>query len=779
MINKIELIKDFGIYRNFNWSTSPNIRDFNHKNIFYGWNYSGKTTLSRIFSSLRDKKIHDGYENGFFKIKTSDGDFDSYNLESFPYNILVFNSDFIKDNLNFSIHKDEMSDSKTILFEVGNNAKFQVKIDELRKQINLINGTDSIVGKKANYTKAINDFEDFDKSTSGKFTVLAKDIKDNHFISLINFTKANLKPIIISVKDNLAPHIIVDSKRLGQLSEVVKTSEPKTEIDEIKLILSYPEIIDKTNKILSSIPNRNKLDKILDSNIEAYNWVKQGQNLNKANSNCLFCGNIITEDRIKFLIEYFNSQAANLKEDVEKTKRLIFDELTKLDSINIPSSSNDFNLGFIEEFKLHKKQYDKIIGSYKKHLDQILRKLEIKLNKALYISVVGIQKFKIDDLTELILKINELIAKNNDFTKGFAHRIESERNVYKNHLVASFLKRENYSLKEKTYEKALVELKKLNEKVLDFEKEILVYESKKVSDEEGAIQYTYFIQSFLNRVDIEIKLDTKTKKFKLLRNNENASNLSEGEKTAIAFSHFIVSIKAIELKGNFKDYIVFVDDPISSLDGNHIFQINSLLKEIFFTQIPIPNNPNQNMWDLKCKQFFISTHNFEFFNLMKELPTNKGYRYSVKEKSNESRYFIERSLSDSKILMLPKIYDSFASEYHYLFSDIVKFDKELDKGNSEKLLIIPNILRRFVEMYTLTKYPSDEPFDERAVEVFGKMNSKRILKPLHYFSHFDNIDRIGKQSDLIADLPVACSTLIKAIKEKDNMHYSALIKAVN
>lgn len=779
MITRIESIKDFGIYKNFNWSTSPNIRDFNHKNIFYGWNYSGKTTLSRIFSTLRDKKLHESYENGFFKIKSSDGDFDSNNLESFPYNLLVFNSDYITDNLNFSIHKDEISDSKTILFEVGDNAKYQVKIDELKNQINLINGTDTIVGIKTKYSKAIDEFEDFDRPYSGMFTVLAKDIKDNHFISLINFTKTNLKPIVAAVKDNPSTHIIGDSKRLSQLSEVVKTSEPKVEIDDIKILFSYHEIIETTNEILSSIPDKTKLDKILDKNQDAYNWVKQGQKLNKANTKCLFCDNPIHEDRLKFLTEYFNSQASNLKEEVDKVKKIVFEELSKINSINVPSSSNDFNLGYIEEYKILKKQFDKIVDLYKKHLNQIVKKLEFKLNKSLYLPVDSVQRFEIDNLTNTIKNINEHIEKNNNFTKGFAHRIESERNIYKNHLVASFLQREKFATKEKNYEKALIEIEKLNNKVLDFEKEILVYESKKVSDEEGAMQYTFFIQSFLNRDDIKIKLDTATKKFKLLRHNENASNLSEGEKTAIAFSHFIVSIKAIDLKGIFKNYIVFIDDPISSLDGNHIFQINSLLKEMFFTQIPRPNDPNQSMWDLKCKQLFISTHNFEFFNLMKELPTLNGYRYSKKDKSNESRYFIERSLSDSKILLLPKIYDSFASEYHYLFSEIVKFDKELDKGNSEKLLIIPNILRRFVEMYTLTKYPSDDPFDERAVEVFGKVNSKRILKPLHYFSHFDNIDRIGRQSDLIADLPVACSTLIKAIKEEDKKHYEALIKAVN
>lgn len=66
MITKIESIRNFGIYKNFTWSESPNIRDFNYKNLFYGWNYSGKTTLSRIFSSLRDKTIHESYDTGYF-----------------------------------------------------------------------------------------------------------------------------------------------------------------------------------------------------------------------------------------------------------------------------------------------------------------------------------------------------------------------------------------------------------------------------------------------------------------------------------------------------------------------------------------------------------------------------------------------------------------------------------------------------------------------------------------------------------------------------------------
>ena len=87
-------------------------------------------------------------------------------------------------------------------------AKYEFKINELKNKIDLINGNDTVIGEKAKFKIDIVEFENYDKSYSGKFTILAKEIKDDHFISLINFTKANLKPIISDVKEDPAKFII-------------------------------------------------------------------------------------------------------------------------------------------------------------------------------------------------------------------------------------------------------------------------------------------------------------------------------------------------------------------------------------------------------------------------------------------------------------------------------------------------------------------------------------------------------------------------------------------
>ncbi|MDR0866596.1 MAG: AAA family ATPase [Candidatus Symbiothrix sp.] len=233
-------------------------------------------------------------------------------------------------------------------------------------------------------------------------------------------------------------------------------------------------------------------------------------------------------------------------------------------------------------------------------------------------------------------------------------------------------------------------------------------------------------------------------------------------------------ISKIESINNFQDYIVFIDDPISSLDGNHIFQINSLLKETFFEQIPDTAQPTQLMWRMKCKQLFISTHNFEFFNLLKDLPKSGGLTNRKESKNRESRYFVSRNKNGALVENLPSVYNDYQSEYQYLFSEIAKFNKSKNQNTYPQLFLLPNILRRFVEMYTLTKYPVADEVNIRADKVFGIEKSKRILKPLHYFSHFNNIDRIGKQSEFIVDVGTACKELLQYIQKKDKLHFEAL-----
>ena len=764
MITKIESIKGFGIYKNFNWNDIKNIEDFKSKNIIYGWNYSGKTTFSKIFTSLRNKEICNDFPNADFKIITDIGSFDKLNISSFPYNVLVFNTDYVKENLKWDFDEE----INAIFFEVGDNVKIAARIEEFEKLIIEIVGSDKITGKRTKFKETIDEFDFFENSG---FTSEAKKIKDEYFNSLINFTKADLRKIKDQIKDDINNYIIVNKTELSKTSKVIKIEEPKEIIDIVKLTENNELLEQITNEILQASPAKSDIIEVLDQNINAYNWVNVGLELNKGTNDCLFCNNPISEERIKLLNNYFENQASLLRVKSKEISEKLKAEEENVNAINFPGSVNDFNDGFQDEYRVLKTEIDKLVSSYKKHIQKIKKKLSDKIEINIYSSVNPVEKFNTSNLKKNIEELNKLIEKNNEFSIKFESIISIERDKYKKHLVAYFLKASKYFTKESNAEKADKELSKLDEKVKEYNTEIERQKALKESISEGCAQFNSFVQSFLGREDIEIKLNEKTKKFNLLRGEELAKNLSEGEKMAISFSHFIVRLKSFEQKNELKDCIVFIDDPISSLDGNHIFQINSLLKETFFDKIVDPNPSKKDLLKIvKCRQLFISTHNFEFFNLLKELPIAK---------SNESRYFISRQITESIIEKLPNVYNSYKSEYHFLFGEIVNFNDDRNKSSSPKLLLMPNILRRFLEMYTLTQYPSADELDDRADEVFGKEFSKRICKPFHYFSHFNNIDRIGKQSELIADISNACSTLLKFLDDKkDNKHYLALKKAI-
>ena len=65
MIKKFSKI-NYGSYQDFSWD---NLQEFQKLNIFYGRNYAGKTTLSRILRSFEVKNPHSDYVGSTFQIE--------------------------------------------------------------------------------------------------------------------------------------------------------------------------------------------------------------------------------------------------------------------------------------------------------------------------------------------------------------------------------------------------------------------------------------------------------------------------------------------------------------------------------------------------------------------------------------------------------------------------------------------------------------------------------------------------------------------------------------
>ena len=97
MITRISNLKRFGIFRNFAWDTDK-LDDFGRYNLIYGWNYSGKTTLSRVFSAVQYPDRPSTFPGSTFEVLLDDDSrLDSTHLTGGP-KVRVFNRDFVAAN---------------------------------------------------------------------------------------------------------------------------------------------------------------------------------------------------------------------------------------------------------------------------------------------------------------------------------------------------------------------------------------------------------------------------------------------------------------------------------------------------------------------------------------------------------------------------------------------------------------------------------------------------------------------------------------------------------
>ena len=276
----------------------------------------------------------------------------------------------------------------------------------------------------------------------------------------------------------------------------------------------------------------------------------------------------------------------------------------------------------------------------------------------------------------------------------------------------------------------------------------------------------------MNRKDISVEV-TENDFFILKRGNDIAKNLSDGEKTAIAFSYFMVTLESLLEENKLQDTIVFIDDPISSLDANHIAQISSLINVFFFKK-----DANEKI--VQCfKQLFISTHNFEFYSFLRDANNIKRKKkVQVGDKKEEhpscNYYMLKRIAEDNvQLIKLPKSFSNYNSEYLFLFEEICDFKA---KGCTEdKSYLMPNVIRRFLEIYTLIKLPgSKDEIDNRVKLLIGDVNE---LKILHYFSHFTSPERITKHTELILKIPELVDDLFILLR-KDKVHFNSLLTGV-
>lgn len=785
MINNFESISGLGVFSNFTWkNTVVNKQNkalqFKDVNIIYGQNYSGKTTLSRMVRSLETGQISEKYGAPKFKIVFEDKTYVTENsLSDHGHTVRVFNEDFIRENLNFI--RDSDSDIKSFAILGSDNNRLLSEISELKSK----RGDDSLDTPTALHLelkgattslhqqteRLASETKDLEKTLSQKATS-----KENGGIKYQSEKYGDQNYTITKLKTDL--NVVLNSDYVPLTSErreeLLKTTEDRL-LPEVVLL---PPLRPQLSKFIArgksltefELTQSDKISRLL-QDAALNRWAQEGLKIHSGcHDECAFCGHRLTESRWAALETHFDAESKNFECRIETLISEIDAEKKLLEDYLIPKKSQ-FYASFHAQLNDLSQRYRELVSSYLAVLNDLKSQLVTRKNTLFSPIQFTLRDGDSEKLSEALRDIQKLITASN--MRG--HNIETTKREAQNELRLDAV---HCFQREIEYSKWLVKIAELDASKGEAEKEhrrikaaideidveILSLNSRLHDEVLGAerinqlLNHFYGISHFSLKAvdDVSAAYGKKQIRFEVMRDNKKAYYLSEGEQSLLAFCYFLARLDDTRTKE--ESPIVWVDDPISSLDSNHIFFIFSLID-------------SELVRSRRCKQLFISTHSLDFLKYMQRLSTKKtkGERELQKES-----FTISRKLKVSEIKRMPDYLKNFASEFRTLFRtiDACARIEDVDDENYHLIYNFPNDARKFLEVYLHYKYPDNRTENERYESFFGADNVPSILmnRIVNEYSHLRAAFERGRSIPNDAEIRRAAQQIIEILKNDEEQY---------
>lgn len=787
MITKFKTIKNLAVFQNFVWDSSvrdsaSNVQIFKEINVIYGRNYSGKTTLSRIVRALEQGVISDKYENPEFEVGIKDlADITQANLTSHGKKIRVFNEDFVKDNLHFIINPDESINPFAIL---GGNADLQTEIDALKLALGKNEeGSETGFYLELKYAKEIaatskQTYESANSTLSQQLSNKATNNPNGIRYMSDRFGDQNYN--ISKLKDEIA---IVTEPTFTPLTDA-QVIEKDTLLEErvnqdVRSIsehtIDIPSISSKAEALITKpISSSDKIEQLIKDAV-LNRWVKDGRQHHKDKlDKCAFCGSDITEERWKELDSHFDEESEKLENEIDALLLEIQQQIASLNnclSINKTVFYSKYHNDIDRLIAFRQYIIDSINLEFSKISEQLSNRKNDLLNTKIFTSIKNNSK-----RLEWCWKIYENIrTQANNYSTLLGDEQSEAKRLLRLREVSDFANSIQYSTEAlridglktisdtKAQEKAGIDLKIQNQIKAIEDKERLMND-----EEKGALKVNKYLNNFFGHDFLTLKaleepdqLGGKIIRFEIIRNGKKAHHLSEGECSLIAFCYFMAKLEDVETKGS--KPIIWIDDPISSLDSNHIFFVYSLINsEIVAKQ--------------DFEQLFISTHNLDFLKYLKRLPFPK----------KTEKFIVVREGTKSQIRLMPSYLKDYVTEFNFLFHQIyICANADLtDDSNFSVFYNFGNNARKFLEALLFYKYPSKiddrNSNSKRLLQYFGNDNQSAVLteRVNNELSHLEEIFDRGMVPVDIPELKKVAQFILDKIEENDDEQYNALLESI-
>ncbi len=763
MIKAIE-INNFGSFKDFNWKKDVGnyitdvTANFSEINIIYGRNYSGKTTLSRIINCLDKQVVHPDYINSKFEIILEDStSIKSDNLYN-NLNVKVYNSDFMKEKLKWFYDKSYGIEPFTILGE--KNIDVQNKIENVEEIIEEIDK--KIIEKNSEFTSSEKNFKEIKENLESKLTEEARKIKENtKYFNRVNYNKTTLTESFLKFKDNNVK-TLTDEEKIELKKQIDEGQKEQISSLNRLEILDESQINEINELLKTQIKITEPIQELLNNSL-LEKWVRQGKELQKNRETCAFCGSILTDEIWEKINKHFNNESENFIKKLDETLEQIKILEKRLENYKMLNSENIISI-LSEKLKSELFFFNTDREKLRKYYIDIKEKIEKKRDQISSYNEIPffISKIKIN---EIIDRINFIINEHNEYCKSIEERKKDARNKLLLNKEKELFLRLDYTEKSKAQELAEKEknnkekeLNSLNIQKTELKNQKLDLERSLKDETKAAELINKYLKDYFGRNDLELKIDKDEKiKFSIYRGAELALNLSEGECSLIAFSYFLATIKDYEKTDNL---ILWIDDPISSLDNNQIFFTFGAIDKIIIEH--------------KYNQIFISTHNLDFLKYLKRLKN---------EKTEVEYFLVEREIKQdsitSKIRKMPSYLKEYVTEFHYLFNEIYKVANSQEcclLNTYNQLYNIPNNMRKFLEYYLFYRYPDNKEPLKNLGKIFNIEESSSINRIINENSHLTFVDRGWKPFE-IPEIQTVARIILEKIKEKDEEQYNALLNA--
>jgi wobble nucleotide-excising tRNase len=730
--------------------------EFRRYNLLYGFNGSGKSTLSRMLASLqagtRDPRLP---PTSTFEFELDDGSLLACpdNLNRLERRVLVFNTDFIEQNLQWSNRRANP------VFYIG---KQQATLaDELAETRVRLSSSEVQVMRAADALKA----------AERGITTFKRDharlIADRLRLPGRRYEAPQLSTDYDELQLDERSQLTDDA--LQAFSDTCAREHPFPPIGEISLPLdAATDILSAPRDVCGMAPSAAALRELA-THPQMLVWVMEGHEYHKAHDlkECLFCNGPLSTERMQAIQKALDG-------GIDSIVSIINTARTDVESLNEALAAMDapatplLSAPYVAPYQDALKAFEKVLGSLKQTLTTAIGLLTKKGQAP---SVI-LDSFGLPDrrhagqlvgaLRDAQTRLNTVIAAHNKDVGDFARLQDDARLAIRKHYLFEGLSEYD------TLDRAIVETNAESRARIAAEAEltarILSLENQIREHGPAAEAINRLLHSYLGHPELSVAAVKNG--YEIHRNERLITGLpSEGEKTAIALCYFLSMLESEGRKT--RELIIVIDDPISSLDSRSLnFACSLIISRLS-----------------ESAQLFVLTHNQNCLNEFRK-PWKSKARAEESKGPTAAFLFLDVSMPVgsqriSNIIELPRLLREYDSEYHYLCHHVLKFAAA--QAEYDHAYMMPNVLRRVLELFLAFRCPGNSGLPSKIAQLckaHSALDYDRIIaleRLSQMESHSDNLDDLISFSSMtIEETKDATNALLTLMQQVDPEHLRGL-----